>query len=116
MADHLEDGVHGGGIGEYVKHDRAEYWARHHLQEIEFEIARHVVAALVGEGEQAPVQGNARTRGLARHELFPQVLRIVPRYIAEKVDFRGQHQCELGLEKYVRRIKELLLDAIVPNE
>jgi len=32
------------------------------------------------------------------------------------VDFRGQHPCELGLEKYVRRIKERLLDAIVPNE
>ena len=36
--------------------------------------------------------------------------------MAEKVDFRGQHHCELGLEKYVRRIKERLLDAIVPNE
>ena len=32
------------------------------------------------------------------------------------MDFRGQHPCELGLEKYVRRIKERLLDAIVPNE
>jgi type III restriction enzyme len=32
------------------------------------------------------------------------------------VDFREQHKCELGLEKYVRRIKERLLDAIVPNE
>jgi len=32
------------------------------------------------------------------------------------VNFREQHPCELGLEKYVRRIKELLLDAIVPNE
>jgi len=57
-----------------------------------------------------------RMRGLARHELFPQVLRIVRRYVAEKVDRRGQHPCELGLEKYVRRIKERLVDAIVPNE
>ena len=57
-----------------------------------------------------------RTRGLARHELFPQVLRIVRRYVAEKVDFREQNPCELGLEKYVRRIKERLLDAIVPDE
>jgi type III restriction enzyme len=116
ITDHLEGGARGGGIGEYVEHNREAYYALHHLQGIEFEIARQIVAALVGEGEQAPVRGSARTRGLARHELFPQVLRIVRRYVAEKVDFRGQHPCELGLEKYVRRIKERLLDAIVPNE
>ncbi|MDO9558742.1 MAG: DEAD/DEAH box helicase family protein [Syntrophales bacterium] len=116
ITDHLEGGAYGGGIGEYVEHNRKEYYDRYHLQEIEFEIARQIVAALVGEGSDAPVGGTARTRGLARHELFPQVLRIVRRYIAEKVDFRGQHKCELGLEKYVRRIKERLLDAIVPNE
>jgi len=115
VADHLEGGAYGGGIGEYVVHNREEFYARHHPQEIEFKIARRIVAALVGEGEQAPVRGSARMRGLARHELFPQVLRIVRRYVAEKVNFRGQHPCELGLEKYVRRIRELLLDAIVPN-
>ena len=116
ITDHLEGGARGGGIGEYVEQNREAYYALHHLQGIEFEISRQIVAALVGEGEQAPVRGSARTRGLARHELFPQVLRIVCRYVAEKVDFRGQHPCELGLEKYVRRIKERLLDAIVPNE
>jgi type III restriction enzyme len=103
-------------MGEYVEHNRAEYYARHHLQEIEFEIARQIVAVLVGEGSQAPVRGSARTRGLARHELFPQVLRVVRRYVAEKVDFREANPCERGLEKFVRRIKERLLDAIVPNE
>ncbi|MBU2228424.1 MAG: DEAD/DEAH box helicase family protein, partial [Proteobacteria bacterium] len=116
VADHLEGGAHGGGIGGYEVHNRGEFYARNHLQQIEFEIARQIVAALVGEGEQAPVRGSARMRGLARHELFPQVLKIVRRYVAEKVNFRGQHPCELGLEKYVRRIKELLLDAILPNE
>ena len=116
VADHLEGGAHGGGIGGCEVHNRREFYARNHLQQIEFEIARQIVAALVGEGEQAPVRGSARMRGLARHELFPQVLRIVRRYVAEKVNFREQNPCELGLEKYVRRIKELLLDAIIPNE
>jgi type III restriction enzyme len=116
ITDHLEGGTRGGGLGEYVEHNREEYYARHHLQEIEFEIGRQIVAALVGEGSQAPVRGSARTRGLARHELFPQVLRIVRRFVADKVDFRDANPCELGLEKYVRRIKERLLDAIVPNE
>ena len=104
------------GIGEFVEHNREEFYARHHLQEIEFEIARQIVAALVGEGSQAPVKGSARIRGMARHQLFPQVLRIVKRYVSGKVDFRGVNPCELGLEKYVRRIKERLLDAIEPDE
>ena len=116
VTDHLEGGAHGGGIGEYVEHNRAEYYARNHLQAIEFEISRLVVAALVGEGPQAPVRGSAKTRGLARHELFPQVLRIVRRYVHEKVDFRGVNPCELALERYVRLIKERLLDAIMPDE
>lgn len=116
ITDHIEGGARGGGMGEYVEHNRSEYYARHHLQEIEFEIARQIVAALVGEGSQAPVRGSAKTRGLARHELFPQVLRIVRRFVGQKVDFRGANPCELGLEKYVRRIKERLLDAIVPDE
>ena len=116
VADHLEGGAHGGGIGEFIEHNRAAYWARHHLQEIEFEISRQIVAAMVGEGRDAPIGSSARMRGLARHQLFPQVLRIVRRYVGEKVDFREQHPCELGLEKYVRRIKGRLLDAIVPND
>ncbi len=116
ITDHLEGGALGGGIGDFVEHNRAEYYAHNHPQGIEFEIARQIVAALVGEGAQAPVRGSARTRGLARHELFPQVLRIVRRYVREKVDFRGVNPCELGLERYVRRIKERLLDAIMPDE
>jgi len=116
ITDHLEGGTRGGGMGEYVEHNRSEYYAHHHLQEIEFEITRQIVAVLVGEGSQAPVRGSAKTRGLARHELFPQVLRIVRRFVGQKVDFSGANPCELGLEKYVRRIKERLLDAIVPDE
>jgi len=116
VADHLEGAARGGGLGEFTEHNREEYYASHHIQGIEFEIARQIVAALVGEGDQAPVRGSPRIRGLARHELFPQVLRIVRKYVREKVDFGGAHPCELGLEKYVHRIKERLLDAIVPDE
>lgn len=116
VADHLEGATRGGGIGEFVEHNRDEYYKERHLQEIEFEIARQIVAALVGEGPHAPVTGSARTRGLARHQLFPQVARIVHSYVSEKVDFRGVNPCELGLERYVKRIKERLLAAILPDE
>ena len=113
---YIEGSTHGSGLGEFVEHNRQEYYKQFHLQEIEFEIARQVVTTLVGEGTQAPVSGTARMRGQARHLLFPQVLRIVHRFVKEKVDFSGQHKCELGLAKYVRRIKDRLLDAIEPDE
>jgi type III restriction enzyme len=113
---YIEGSTHGSGLGEFVEHNRQEYYKQFHLQEIEFEIARQVVATLVGEGAQAPVSGTARMRGQARHLLFPQVLRIVHKFVREKVDFSGQDKCELGLEKYVRRIKERLIHAIEPDE
>ena len=49
ITDHLEGRARGGGIGEFVEHNRQEYYARNHLQQIEFEIARLIVAALVGK-------------------------------------------------------------------
>lgn len=116
LTGYTEGTTHGSGLGEFVEHNRQEYYKEVHLQEIEFEIARRIVATLVGEGTQAPVSGTARMRGQARHLLFPQVLRIVHRFVKEKVDFQNQHPCELGLDTYVRRITERLLDAIQPDE
>lgn len=58
----------------------------------------------------------AKLRQVARHQLFPQVFRLVNEYVETKVDFRGCHPCELGLEKYVRRTVERLVVAIEPDE
>ena len=116
QAGYTEGHVAGGGVGAFIEHNRGEYYASHHIQQIEFEITRQVVETLVGEGDQAAVKGSARTRGMARHQLFPQVLRITHRFVSTKVDYRGSNPCELGVEKYVRRIKQRLLDAIVPDE
>jgi type III restriction enzyme len=40
----------------------------------------------------------------------------VRRYVKEKVDFRGVNQCELALERYVRRVVERLREGILPDE
>jgi type III restriction enzyme len=47
--------------------------------------------------------------------LFPQVYRFVVEYVRTKVDFQGQNECELGLQKYVRRIVTRLRDGIMPD-
>jgi hypothetical protein len=101
----------GGGFQTETQ-DREAYYRSVHLQTIKFEIARLVTGALI-EGIEN------RTPKLAlrgRHQLFPQVLRYVERYVAKKIDLNGCHPSELGLETYVKRIVERLLDAIEPND
>ncbi len=99
------------GSFQVEQHDRLQYYASTHPQTVRFEIARQVVCGLT-ESSGKP----AKLRLVARHQLFPQVLRLVNEYIDTRVDFRGCHPCELGLEKYLRRIVERLIDAIEPDE
>ena len=48
--------------------------------------------------------------------MFPQVYRYVEDYVNRRVDFRDENPCELGLEKYVKRIEGHFLAAIMPDE
>lgn len=97
---------------EYAEHDREAYYQSTHLQTIKFEIARQIVATLAeGAGN-----GKSPLRLTSRHQLFPQVLRLVNEYVERKVDWHGCDERELGLEKYARIIVERLRDVIEPNE
>jgi len=92
--------------------DRQEYYRTVHIQTIKFIIARSVTQNLA-EG----VEGNKpKLRLRARGSLFPQVLRYVDEYVESKVDWRGQHMSELGLERYVKTVVGLLTQAIEPDE
>lgn len=100
----------------FHEQDRDSYYQSTHLQTIKFQIARYVVAHLVGQVGNQP---DAKTRVLrlqSRHQLFPQVLHFVEQYVSRKVDFRSADPRELGLEKYASRIVGLLCDAIVPDD
>ncbi|GFO62333.1 BPTD_3080 family restriction endonuclease [Geomonas paludis] len=102
----------GTGGFEMQEQDRQEYYESTHLQTIKFEIARQVVAGLT-EGI-AGTDAKLKLRG--RHQLFPQVLRLVEEYVARKVNFHDADPRELGLETYARRTVERLIDAIEPND
>lgn len=105
------------GPGEFVEQTRQAYYESTHRQAIEFEIARQIVWALVGDGVNAPVAGKPELRRIARHQLFPQVARLVRAYVDSKVTFGGGvHPCELGMDVYVQRIVERLLDGIQPDD
>jgi type III restriction enzyme len=95
------------GPGETETQTRAEFYASVRMQEIEYELARRIVVALVGK---------ERFRFAARHTLFPQVLAIVREFLASRVDYSGVDHREVGLERYAEMIVERLLTAIRPAE
>ena len=101
---------------QFVQQDREEYYAQTHLQTIEFQITRLIVDELTVSADAATDKRRRVLRFQSRHQLFPQVFRYVNEYVGRKVNFNGAHPCELGLEKYVKRIVERLRDGIVPDE
>ncbi len=79
--------------------------------------SRQVVFALVGDQEHSPnPKSNPRLRLQSRHQLFPQVLRLVHAYIDRKVDCRGVDPRELGQEKYFQRVVGRMIAAIRPDD
>lgn len=98
------------GGGFQLEHqDRQAYYESTHLQTITFEIAREIVRRLT----QA---GTGRLGLTSRHQLFPQVYRIVDAYVSTRVFARGCDMRELGLETYMRRTVERLAGAIEPDD
>ena len=105
-----EVSAHGGFGWERV--DRQAYYAFTHPQTIEFEIAREIVRVLT----DTTVPGKQSLRKKARTQLFPQVLRIVKEYVRTKIDWNGQHRCELGLDTYANKVRDILVTAIEPDD
>jgi len=103
----------GPGYGfDFHLQDRQAFYDSTHLQTIKFEIARLIVLALTsGTGSGTP-----KLRLRSRHQLFPQVYRLVEDYVALKVNFHGCDPCELGLDTYVTRTVERLIEAIEPDD
>ena len=100
-----------GGFG-FEEVDRRRYYESVHPQTIAFAIVVEIVRALT----DAAHPGKERLRCESRRTLFPQVLRIVSDYIRERVDLNGLHPCDVGLQTYARRIVDLLVAAIVPDD
>jgi type III restriction enzyme len=107
---YLEGGSAQAGPVLFEPQDRTAFYGENHCQTIQFVIARLIVERLLGGPE-----GRREFRLRSRHELFPQVYRLVEEYVRRKVDFRGCDPSELGLEKYVRRIVERLAARIEPD-
>lgn len=91
---------------------REAYYQQTHPQTIAFEIAREVVRQLTDTAHP----GSEKLRRSGRAALFPQVLAFTQDYLQTRVDYRGLHPCEVGLQTYAMRVVGLLVAAIRPDE
>lgn len=102
-------GVREGHVGsmdfQTEEHNREKFYEEHHLQTIQFEVARQMLMRLTD-------QQQGRLRHLSRQRLFPQLLLIVEDFCQSRVDWSGQRPQELALEVYMRQLVERLTDAI----
>jgi type III restriction enzyme len=94
------------GPGYLVDVNLKEFRKRRRVQELEFDLARAIAKQYVDQ-PQCEVPG---------HVLFPQLLRIVSRYLREKVEVRPPADLiDLFLAPYYGWLVEKLLEAIRPD-
>ena len=98
----------------YVEQDRAAYYAQTHLQTILFLITQEIIDDFQDWNKTDTKSKVMRLK--SRHQLFPQVLAFVKRFVETKVEFNGVDSRELGLQKYSRLVVERLRDAIHPDD
>ena len=80
-----------------VEQTREEYYKTVRPQQVIFRIAQLIVEDLVA-GATGPGAQNAKTRGLASHQIFPEIVTILQQYVARKVKFAsGMDLRELAL-------------------
>lgn len=98
----------------YVKQTRDEFYAAVRPQQIIFRLAQLIMNdLLLGAASESSDKG--KIKFLARHQLFPEILKIVRSYIDKKVIFReGLDVRELGLERYAQTLRERVRDNILP--
>ena len=101
--------------GDLVKQTREEYYKTVRPQMLMFRLAQAVLDDLMS-GVQSENEGAlAELRLRARHQLFPELVAIVQKYIANKVTFRdGLDPSELVLEIYCRQVVGRTRDNILP--
>ena len=94
---------------DYVEQKREDYYKHVRFQQVLFQLARQIVEDLLAgrpEVGRQPVL-------VSRHQLFPEVLSLVKRYVDNKIRYApGLKKQELGSEKYTKLLRQRLRDGI----
>lgn len=101
-------------VTEFVQQNREEYYRSVRFQQVIFGVAQLLLEDLAQGGEGTNAE-QLREKTLARHQLFPEIVRIVQEYVAKKVKFApGVDRRELALERYITLLRKRLRDGILP--
>jgi type III restriction enzyme len=101
--------------GEFVQHNRQEFYRTVRFQQVVFQLARLIVEDLV-HGAGGAGANDLRKAALAKHQLFPEVVQIVQQYVNRKVNFApGVDRRELALERYAKLLRDRVRDGILPQ-
>lgn len=101
-------------VGDFRQVTRDEYYKSIRPQQLVFRLAQLVLDDLI-QGAQADEKERGRLKLLARHQLFPEIVRIVQTYINTKVILKpGVDVRELGLLRYAQQLRDRVRDGILP--
>ena len=99
---------------ELIRHDRERFYESVRFQQVLFWLAQSIVEKLILGAEGEGVE-KLKNNLVARHQVFPEVLRIVEQYVERKVRFApGVDKRELALEKYASLLCERIVVGITP--
>ncbi len=102
--------------GDFVPQTREAYYNTVRPQQVIFRIAQLIVEDLVAgaTGPGAEAAKAAKAKGLARHQIFPEVVKILQEYVKRKVRFApGVDVRELALERYTQQVREMVREEII---
>ncbi|GAM10437.1 hypothetical protein OR1_02726 [Geobacter sp. OR-1] len=98
--------------GEFIPQTREEYYKTVRPQQVIFRLAQIILDDLA-QGAEGGDRG--KLKFLARHQLFPELLKIVREYVRKKVTFKeGVDERELALKRYAQLLRERVRDGILP--
>jgi type III restriction enzyme len=98
--------------GDFIPQTREEYYKTVRPQQVIFRLSQIILDDLAqgAEGDE-----RAKIKFLARHHLFPEILKIVRQYVKKKVTFKeGVDFRELALERYAQLLRVRIRDGILP--
>lgn len=96
--------------GEYIEQNRDEFYASVRFQQVIFRIAQLIMDDLI---QGSATGGKGRLH--ARHQVFPEIVRIVQEFVKKKVKFADDvDQRELALDKYAGLLQKRVRDGIMP--
>ena len=100
---------------DYISQNRAEFYEQTRFQQVIFRIAQLITNDLVNGVQEGVKTERVKELLLARHQVFPDIVRILTAYVERRVTFgRGVDRRELALDRYAQLVRERVRAGVFP--